>query len=366
MLAAVTNASKDEPRFFVMGAGRSGTSLLQRILCRHPRLYCSHELRLLELVVLAGALVDVDGGPEVKEDTARSPFGLEVGRTFAKLLAEEQLAFHGRAIYGDKYPPYCEQIHLLDRLFPGSRFVHIVRDGRDVVSSALQAFVANRGWRRLVEPPGPNRLAESWARSVRHAREYAKRLGPARYFELRYEDLAQDAGATMAEVFRFLGAEVDPALAASVAEVERGKTWRETLSLGELGEIERSRSARDLLAELGYPPTPSETEAEPGLAWTRGLDGSPTWYDRGARARAEGDEIKAPICFVRAIRGPNKDARAARALLDSPTRPESLFAALYLRDERGLDSRAALARWAEARGLDRGAARGLFDAEAKA
>ncbi|MCE9595142.1 MAG: sulfotransferase [Planctomycetes bacterium] len=362
----MTNASNGEPRFFVMGAGRSGTSLLQRILCRHPRLHCSHELRLLELVVLAGALVDVDGGPEVKEDAARSPFGLEVGRTFAHLLAEEQLTFHGREVYGDKYPPYCEQIHILDRLFPHARFVHIVRDGRDVVSSALQAFVANRGWRRLTEPPGPNRLAESWARAVRHAREYGKRLGPARYLELRYEELARDPGATMTEVFRFLGLELDPALAASVSEVERGKTWRETLSLGELAEIERSRNASDLLAELGYPPTPNEADAEAGLAWTRGIEGSAAWYERGARARAEGDERIAPTCFVRAIRGPQKDARAARALLDSPTRAESLFAALHLRGERELDSRAALARWAEARGLDRAAARALFAVEGKA
>jgi hypothetical protein len=344
-----------------MGAGRSGTSLLQRILCRHPRLYCSHELRLLELVVLTGALVDVDGGPDVKDDAPRSAFGLEVGRRFGALVAGAQLEQYRRAAYGDKYPPYCEQIHILDRLFPNARFVHIVRDGRDVVSSALQAFVANRGWRRDVQPPGPNRLAEAWAKAVRHARAYGKRLGPARYFELRYEELSTRPAEIMTEVIRFLGEELDPALAASVAEVERGKSWRETLSLGELAEIDRSRSARDLLAELGYPPSPSAVDAPPSLAWTADLANASAWHERGARARAEDDERKAVPCFLRAIRGPEKDPRAGRALLDSPERPESNFAALCLRRDAEPATRAALARWCEARGLDRAAARALYD-----
>ncbi|MCC6409899.1 MAG: sulfotransferase [Planctomycetes bacterium] len=361
----MTNAPASEPRFFVMGAGRSGTSLLQRILCRHPRLHCSHELRLLELVVLAGALVDVDGGPDVVDDAPRSPFGLEVGKSFGRLVAGAQLAQFGRAVYGDKYPPYCEQIHILDRLFPSARFVHIVRDGRDVVSSALQAFVTNRGWRRPLVPPGPNRLAEAWAKAVRHARDYGKRLGPARYFELRYEALSAAPAETMSDVFRFLGEEFGPELAASVAEVERGKTWRETLSLGELAEIDRSRSARDLLEELGYPPSPTSGDAYPSLAWTAGLGGAAAWHERGARARAEGDERKAIASFVRAIRGGEKDARAARALLDSPERAESLFAAFNVRTDADASSRAALSRWVEARGLDREAARALFEVGAR-
>lgn len=362
----MTNTPSSEPQFFVLGAGRSGTSLLQRLLCRHPRVHCSHELRLLELVVLAGALVDVDGGPEIVDDAPRSPFGLEVGQSFGRLLAGAQLAHHGRAVYGDKYPPYCEQIQILDRLFPAARFVHIVRDGRDVVASALQAYVANRGWRRSTVPPGPNRLAEAWARAVAHAREYGQRLGPARYFELRYETLCAAPFETLCEVLRFLGETADAELSASVREVEPGKSWRETLSLGELAEIDRSRRARDLLAQLGYPPSPAEVDAPASLAWTRGLASAVAWHERGALARAEGDERTAVAAFLRAIRGAEKDARAARALLDSPEHVESTFAALCLRDDADPSSRAALARWVEARGLDREAARALYHAEAKA
>lgn len=351
-----------EPRFFVMGAGRSGTSLLHRLLSRHPRIHCSHELRLLELVVLAGALVDVQGGPKVPDQPNVSPFGVEVGKAYARLLAGAQLAAHGRTIYGDKYPPYCEQIHLLDRLFPTARFVHIVRDGRDVVASALQAFVANRGWRRGTTTPSPQRIAEAWARAVRHARDYSKRLGPARYFELRYEALVSAPGETLTDVFRFLGDDAPPELEKLVAEVAPGKSWLTTLSLADLAQIDRSLAARELLTELGYPPSPNAVDAPAELVWTRGVDTPAGWHERGAFARAEGDERRAVTAFVRAIRGDAKDARAARALLDSPERAESLFAALCLRDDPTPASLAALARWSAARGLDREAALATFGA----
>ena len=92
----------------------------------------------------------------------------------------------GKTVWGDKTPRYIERIDLLDRLFPQARFVHVVRDGRNVALSYAGV------------PFGPKtaaRAAQLWARRVRAGLTWGRALGPARYLEVRYEDLVEDPDA---------------------------------------------------------------------------------------------------------------------------------------------------------------------------
>jgi hypothetical protein len=351
------------PRFFVLGAGRSGTSILQELLSMHPRLVVSHELRVLELAVLVGALVDAGGGPEVEERAPRSKLGLELGVRYVAALGAEQARSAGKpeAIYADKYPPYGEQIAYLDRLWPRAGFVHILRDGRDVVASALQAFVVDRGWRRSPEVPGVEALAEQWVRQVRTARAYGSRLPRERYLELRYEDLTRDPRSELARVLAFVGIDSGDALDAMAAKLRPGKTWRETASHDELSRFEQVAGASGLLAELGYPPTPL-APADAGFEsttapWSAGHSSPRSWADLGERASGAGDARRASFAYLRAIRGRTKDPRGLVALLAAPARAESLFAAMAARTTDDPSLKEALATWMQARGLDPAAAR---------
>jgi hypothetical protein len=340
-----------EPAFFVLGAGRSGTSILQEVLSLHGRLLVSHELRVLELAVLTGALFDYRGDPRIDERAPRSPEGLELGSRFVALLGEEQLRAAGKAggVYGDKYPPYGEQIALLDRLWPRARFVHILRDGRDVVSSAIGAYVADRGWRRSPEVPAVEALASQWTRQVRTAREYASRLPRERYHELRYEELTVEPARVLAELLGFLGLEPDGAFDEMVGRMRPGKSWRETLSRAELARFESVGDAAALNRDLGYEPTPPGCGADAASA--------AEWAERGAAALGRGDERAAVFASLRALLGPEKDLRGAHTLLAMPRRKESLFAAMHLRASEDDGAKEALAAWMTARGLDQAAAR---------
>lgn len=346
------------PRFFVLGAGRSGTSILQALLSRHPGLLVSHELRVLELAVLAGALFDHGGKTEIDERAPRSAAGLALGLRFVARLGEEQLRAAGKpdGVYADKYPPYCEQLSFLDRLWPHARFVHILRDGRDVVASALTAYMADRGWRRTSEVPSVEANATHWARQVRAARAYAAKLPSGRYLEISYEDLTVDSAAVLARVLRFVGLEPAANHAAIAAQMRPGRTWRDTLSIQDLAQFESVVEARELNAELGYPPTSQAVTA----SWSAALETPRQWADAGDAACRAGDEARALFCWSRAIRGKSKDPRGALGLLGQPGRPESLFAALSASSWTDRESRAALARWCEARGLDRAAALAVF------
>jgi len=361
------------PRFFVLGAGRSGTSILQSLLSMHARLVVSHELRVLELAVLTGALFDNAGEPNIDERAPRTPAGLALGVRFVELLGEEQLraADKPEGVYSDKYPPYCEQLAHLDRLWPQAKFVHILRDGRDVVASAIQAFITDRGWRRQAETPTVEQLATHWARQVRAARAYAARLPRERYLEISYEELTRDAANVLDIVLRFVGLEPDASHTAMAKRMRPGKTWRDTASHLELVQFESVADASALNRELGYPPTPLRP-SDPGAdatqsSWSATLTSPAQWADAGLAARARGDEKRAAFCFTRAIRGKSKDPRGAVALLEQSASGEALFAAMNARGWSDEHSRAALAAWLQARGLDAATARSVmgFHAEHK-
>jgi hypothetical protein len=96
---------------------------------------------------------------------------------------------------GDKTPAFVGHIPLLASTFPAAKFVHIVRDGREVAMSLIE------------RPEPPNRLADSalyWSRQVTAARATGATI-PDRYLEVRYEDLLEDPEAELRRVCRFLG-----------------------------------------------------------------------------------------------------------------------------------------------------------------
>jgi hypothetical protein len=89
----------------------------------------------------------------------------------------------------------------IDELFPDAQYVHIIRDGRDVVAS----FRDRWGYRSGV------RAANSiWAHYVRTARDFGRGLQPDRYHELRYEALVGETEPTVRALLAFLGEEWDP------------------------------------------------------------------------------------------------------------------------------------------------------------
>jgi hypothetical protein len=104
-------------------------------------------------------------------------------------------AEHAKARWGDKTPNYALDVGLLAELFPKARFVHLVRDGRNVAMSLLEV------------PWWPNTLtevAEVWTHWTHAAREAGRALGPERYVEVRYEELVDDAEGELRRLVRYL------------------------------------------------------------------------------------------------------------------------------------------------------------------
>ena len=192
MSPAVTDSAAPEAPIFVIGSPRSGTTLLRLILDAHPRISCGEETHFLrDLEAIVG-----QDWPLV------STYGFERawwhGRiaSFYQAFQADVLAATGKSRWAEKDPTYTLLLEFIDALFPHAVYIHLLRDGHDVVAS----FRDRWGYRSAT------RAARSeWARYVTAARSFGQTIPAERFHELRYEALVADPAQEARQVFAFLG-----------------------------------------------------------------------------------------------------------------------------------------------------------------
>jgi Sulfotransferase family len=293
--------SADAP-IFVIGAPRSGTTLLRIMLSSHPRIYIPPESDFIPRLYLGRGRTPISRDRavgDVRAILANRRFlrewrgAVPDPEVFVAALDEltpaalldalyrSYAAQHGAERWGDKSPIYTHYIPLLAEIFPSAQFVHLVRDGRDAALSTLAAY--------------PDRFyvdvyfaAQSWQRRIRAARRAGVALGPARYTELRYEDLTADPEAVLRPLCLFLGEDYAPAMCephelarellrphgrhAPVREPVHPNSggWRSRMPVGDQRLFHAVAS--NLLVDLGYddadrvPLSPAERARVAGLA----------------------------------------------------------------------------------------------------
>ncbi len=109
----------------------------------------------------------------------------------------------GKPRYGDKTPSNLRFVAAIADRFPNARFVHIVRDGRDVAASVV---TMEFGRTRFAE------AARVWRRKVLKAHAAGAQLGPDRYREIHYEDLVAQPERVLRSICAFLGLEYSAAM----------------------------------------------------------------------------------------------------------------------------------------------------------
>ena len=206
---------------FIVGCGRSGTTLLAVMLDSHPSIAIPGESGFLLRISsqappadgdVVGAFVHSVRGLRrfrawgLTEEEVRRGLG-DLGPTTmsAALLGTYRLyaAKVGKSIPGDKTPEHVQLIPQLAAIFPNAVFIHVIRDGRNVALATLDA------------PWGPKSVPESaryWRRRVNVGRRRGSALGSGRYMEVHYEDLLADPEAELRRVCKFLGVTYDSAM----------------------------------------------------------------------------------------------------------------------------------------------------------
>jgi Sulfotransferase family len=157
--------------------------------------------------------------------------------------------------WGWKQPRSIHYVPLFDELLPGMRFMHVIRDGRDVAFGKIMPLVwaadAYLGPDR-VEEPLQLRQMRFWARVNEEAADYGERILGDRYLRVRFEDLCGAARPTIAALASFaVGREVEISeqMLAQVQPPDTIGRWRERRS--DLAErVEREGAAG--LSRFGY------------------------------------------------------------------------------------------------------------------
>jgi hypothetical protein len=154
-------------------------------------------------------------------------------------------------------------------LFPKARFIHILRDGRDV---ALSMKRASESWDPTMGVGSPMEIrAETWRRQVENIRSHRSSL-EGRYLEVRYEDMRADVRGAMRSIFEFASIDYDEDLLDEIAgsthlasydeSVRRSgfrgggenRSWQGDFSGRDAWGFQRA--AGELLRELGYETDP--------------------------------------------------------------------------------------------------------------
>jgi Sulfotransferase family len=281
------------PAPFVCGVTRSGTTLIRLMLDSHPDLAIPGETHWVPKLIrriekdrqnpeeLAEVIIESKRWQEfhLDADVLRARIAAIPKANAADVIRAFYLAYaerEGKTRYGDKTPGYIKEMVRIQRTLPEARFIHIIRDGRDVSLSHMRM-----NW-------GPKTYEESatlWVERIAKARRMAPKI--EHYNEIHFEDLVRDTERTLREVCEIIELDFDPAmldyheraeerlqeknvdlvrrhgptqpaearmdshrLAKEPPRKDRLEAWREKMTPEEIASYEKI--AGPLLVELGY------------------------------------------------------------------------------------------------------------------
>jgi omega-hydroxy-beta-dihydromenaquinone-9 sulfotransferase len=290
---------------FLVGAGRSGTTLLQKLLCLHPRIaYISnYENRydwfpdglasglvarriqaklnawfdqggnayftgrpLLKKIIptphegesiFASCGIPLNPAPEFRASAVASAC---LRRRFERIRTRA-----GADIFLSKRTANNRRIRLLSAIFPAARYVHLLRDGRDVAQSlsTVEWWDDHVVWwdgrtALEMERAGIPRLAicaRNWVRELQELQQQLQlaTIDPARLLVLRFEEMLSDPLNQLGRLLRFLGIEFTAAYRDAITSLKlhplRAR-WETDWDAAQLECV--LREAQPMLRQLGY------------------------------------------------------------------------------------------------------------------
>jgi hypothetical protein len=278
------------PFVFIVGCPRSGTTLVQRALNAHPQLAITPESHWIPRLAAKPWALTSDAmvtAKLVQRLLAHRKFSrLQIGQEQVSaivgkypqisysLLVSQIFDLYGemqrKPLVGDKTPANVRRIDILHGLWPSARFVHVMRDGRDVALSMFE-------WPKVHPKPGGfvtwsedpvSTAALWWEVNVRRGCEAKRSLPPDLYYELHYESFVANPREQIAALCSFLDlpfgdsmlqfhadrSDADPGLEKKFAGAPITQGLRDWRSQMRAEQIERFEAiAGELLENLGYP-----------------------------------------------------------------------------------------------------------------
>ena len=252
---------------FVVGMNGSGTTMLLDNMSRHPELYAfPRESRIIPwLIASVAALGDLkdddnfyklwrmvidqhvfeyeNGNERIGTPANWREYSRDL-KTVLNWVFGYFAAKEGKTRWCEKTPHYVQHIEKLAELFPGAKFIHMIRDGRDCAASF------HRRWGRT-----PQLTVFRWKKVLQEGRQQAAAISADRYMEVHYEDLTTETEQWLNRICDFLDVPFDPAVLESSQPYLKGMKngnddavpgtlvpnsgkWRDYFSARQIGKLE--------------------------------------------------------------------------------------------------------------------------------
>lgn len=219
-----TQKNKYNKPIIIVGCQRSGTTLLRLILNAHSCIAIPEDASFLMPVIKKEYLYNKISGKSlinlVNYLEASTQFKLwnydytgfiselirikEISlKDFLVMMYSSYCESFGKTVWGDKTPSFFRKIDIVHSLFPDARFIHIVRDGRDVFDS----------WRKMT--PAMRYVAVTaldWSYKLYKIEKSLKKIHGEKKITVRYEDLLERPEKTVKTICSVIGEEYEPAM----------------------------------------------------------------------------------------------------------------------------------------------------------
>jgi len=272
-------------RFFLLGVQRSGTTLLRLLLDSHYLIAIPFESFILvdfakkisgtynqlktirDRQMLLEDLLSAKGINRWSPKVELKEIDVEKCGTYADTIDQIFSTYAkkcGKAVWGDKTPTYTLDIHVLSNLFPDAKFIHLIRDGRDVAPSLVR------------QPWGPDSFIQAlnyWKEVVTWSRKMGRMLPDYRYREIHFEDLITNPKSILQQLTNFLELPFDEGMLERYQEnleakiplqsrafhesltrpIDRDLVFKWQKAIRPVNQAISYQIAGDLIEELGYP-----------------------------------------------------------------------------------------------------------------
>lgn len=239
---------------FLTGSPRSGTTLLRLMLSHHPKIAWSSEFNYtVRFVGDDGTWPDLEVYKKWLETNLmyrRKEYIIDPSLNYLELVNSflcQERDQDNKEIVGATVHEFFQRLPLL---WPDARFIHIIRDPRDVALSAINMGWAGNVWTGL----------DVWLNSENLWQQFKPTLSSEQYLEVKYEDLIENSVETLTKICNFLGTDFSEEMLSypedttySLPDPQLTNQWKKKLSNRQIQLIE-ARLGEQLL-NSGYQPS---------------------------------------------------------------------------------------------------------------
>ncbi len=204
-------------RIFLVGAPRSGTTILQSLLAAHPEIISFPESKFFHYLLyepfvanlssrLTSFFRDEIHRPELFNDFDDSQTVETKTRWFVGVLDSLSME-QNKSIWLEKTPEHIYFIEDIQRLIPDAKFIHILRNGMDTIASMYESTrIYNDLWGGVWDL---EHCIERWEYAVLTSHKY---VNNSNHIFVKYEELIDNKSVVLADICNFIGIEYHAAM----------------------------------------------------------------------------------------------------------------------------------------------------------